>query len=57
METATLQKQTYGNFVQAFRAYKKRKREWQAQMEVKLAQEEADIQLKRKALYAEYEPA
>ena len=57
METATLQKQTYSNFVQAFRAYKKRKREWQAQMEVKLAQEEADIQLKRKALYAEYEPA
>ena len=44
----------YNEFVKAFRAYKQRKREWQAEMEVKLAKEEEEIRLKRKSLYAEF---
>lgn len=42
-------------FVEMFRAAKKRKREWQAKMEIKLAEEEEAIFRKRQALYAEYE--
>lgn len=48
-------KPVYEDFVRAFRAYKQRKREWQARMEIKLAQEEEEIRRKREALYAEYE--
>ena len=58
METitnASTQEQLFNNFVQAFRAYKKRKREWQARMDVKLAKEEEEIRRKRDTLYAEYE--
>lgn len=35
-------------------AYKKRKREWQAEMQVRLAEEEEEIRRKREALYAEF---
>ena len=56
METTVLQKdQLYQNFVQAFRAHKKRKREWQDRMSVVLAQEEEDIRRQREVLYADYE--
>ena len=57
MEATALERQTYDDFVRAFRAYKKKKREWQEKMELKLAKEEEDIRLKRKTLYAEYELA
>ena len=57
MEATELERQTYDDFVRAFRAYKKKKREWQEKMELKLAKEEEDIRLKRKTLYAEYEQA
>jgi len=54
MTAMTKQQHAYQDFVQAFRAYKKRKREWQARMDVKLAKEEEEIRRKREALYAEY---
>lgn len=53
--TKTTQQQLFGDFVEAFRAYKKHKREWQARMEIKLAEEEEYIRNKREVLYAEYE--
>lgn len=55
MATSQAKEPVYGEFVRAFRAYKQRKREWQARMEVKLAKEEEEIRHKREALYAEYE--
>lgn len=56
MESEALQQeQLYQNFVQAFRSYKKRKREWQDRMAVVLTQEEEEIRRKREALYADYE--
>ncbi len=39
-------------FVQMFRAAKRRKREWQARMEVKLAKEEEEIRKRRAAVNA-----
>lgn len=53
--TTTSQQQFFGDFVKAFRAYKRHKREWQAQMEIKLAKEEEAIRRKREVLYTEYE--
>ena len=56
METKTMNyDKKPGDFIQAFRAYKRYKREWQARMEVKLAEMEEEIRRKREALYAEYE--
>lgn len=48
------QQLSYSEFVNAFCAYKKRKREWQAEMQVRLAEEEEEIRRKREALYAEF---
>lgn len=44
-----------GSFRSSIRAYKEYKREWEARMVEKLAQEEEEIRRKREALYAEYE--
>ena len=44
----------FRDFVNAFRSYKKHKREWQAKMEVELAKEEEEIRQKRESLYVEY---
>ena len=56
METTTpkTRESVYNEFVNAFRSYKKRKREWQAEMEVKLAKEEEEIRHKRESLYTEF---
>ena len=56
METTTpkTRESVYNEFVNAFRSYKKRKREWQAEMEVKLAKEEEESRHKRESLYAEF---
>ena len=39
-------------FVQAFRAAKQRKREWQARMEVKLAKREEEVRRRREEIDA-----
>ena len=52
--TTTAKQLVYSEFVNAFRSYKKRKREWQAEMQVKLAQEEEEIRRKRESLYTEF---
>ncbi len=44
-----------GSLRSSIRAYKEYKREWEARMVEKLAQEEEDIRRKRESLYAEYE--
>ena len=51
--TSKPQQIVYSEFLNAFRSYKQRKREWQEAMQVKLAQEEEEIRSKREALYAE----
>ena len=51
--TSKPQQIVYSEFLNAFRAYKQRKREWQETMQVKLAQEEEEIRRKREELYAE----
>ena len=56
MEAKTLNfDQKPGDFIQAFRAYKQYKREWQARTEAKLEKLEEEIRRKREVLYAEYE--
>lgn len=52
--TNTANQLVYSEFVNAFRSYKKRKSEWQAKMQVKLAQEEEEIRRKRESLYTEF---
>jgi hypothetical protein len=50
METTTFTPEDWAQhekFVQAFRAYKKYKREWQAEMEVKLTKREEEIRRRR----------
>ena len=51
--TSKPQQIVYSEFLNAFRAYKQRKREWQETMQEKLAQEEEEIRRKREELYAE----
>ncbi len=53
-DTTTAKDLCNSEFINAFRAYKKRKREWQVKMQVKLAQEEEEIRRKRESLYTEF---
>ncbi|MBR1468650.1 MAG: hypothetical protein IJ605_00830 [Prevotella sp.] len=56
METTALKfNRPLGSFRNSIRAYKEYKREWEARMAEKLAQEEEEIRRKRESLYAEYE--
>ncbi len=54
MASPTFKNRTRDEIIAAFRSYKQRKREWQASMEIKLAQEEEEIRRKRESLYAEF---